>query len=80
MDCVADGATGACMTDSNSSISLGYISTGLQITESDAVILEYTGETQGSVVRYCLTVVADIQAGSLLVYFYRYVPKVPFIV
>jgi len=54
---VTDGAAGACKTDSNSSVSLGYISTGLRITESDTVIMEYTGETQGSVACYCLTLV-----------------------
>jgi hypothetical protein len=57
MNCVADGAAGACKTDSNSSVSLGYISTGLRITESDTVIMEYTGEMQGSVTYYCLTIV-----------------------
>ena len=57
MDCVADGAAGACRTDSNSSVSLGYISTGLRITESDKVILEYTGEMQGSVACYCLILI-----------------------
>ena len=57
MDSVADGAAGACKTDSHSSVSLGYISTGLKITESDTVIMEYTGETQGSVACYCLTLV-----------------------
>jgi len=54
VDCVADGAAGACKTDSRSSVSLGYISTGLRITESDTVIMEYTGEMQGSVACYCL--------------------------
>jgi len=55
VDCVADGAAGACKTDSHSSVSLGYISTGLRVTESDTVIMEYTGETQGSVACYCMT-------------------------
>jgi hypothetical protein len=57
VDCVADGAAGACRTDSNSSISLGYISAGLRITEADTVVLEYTGEKQGSVACYCLTLI-----------------------
>ena len=57
MGCVADGAAGACKTDSHSSVSLGYISTGLQTTASDTVIMEYTGETQGSMASYCLTLI-----------------------
>lgn len=39
----SDGAVGACRTDPHSSVSLGYMSGGLRITESDTVILEYTG-------------------------------------
>lgn len=39
----SDGAAGACKTDSHSSVSLGYISSGLRITVSDTVIMEYTG-------------------------------------
>ena len=57
MNCVLDGDAGACKTDSHSSVSLGYISTGLRITESDTVIMEYTGEMQGSVACCCLTLV-----------------------
>jgi hypothetical protein len=57
VDCVADGAAGACRTDSHSSVSLGYISTGLQITESDTVVMKYTGELQGRVACYCLTLI-----------------------
>jgi len=47
VDYVSDGYTGACRTNSNSSISLGFITRGPRITESNTVILKYTGQTQG---------------------------------
>jgi hypothetical protein len=61
----ADGASGACRTGSGSSVSLGYKSAGLKITESDTVMLEYTGELRGGVACHCLTLIeVEVKVGS----------------